>query len=134
MKIVFFFIFLKRLMFHISSQPFTETSRLLAQDSIIKTKQTQITLPVRRKAASKPLLKCQSLMDVKILVNVVSSKSAIEMTFIWRVKRSVMSLRPPPGGHIAVTKSWIEKEGWINFSFMYLTLSERTGTHWVAHF
>lgn len=44
-----------------------------------------------QKEASKPLLKCQSVMEVKILVSVSSSKESIEMTFKWRVRRPSIS-------------------------------------------
>ena len=63
------------------------------------------TFPSLENAESNPFAKCQSQIDVNIFVNVLSSKSAIETTFICRVNLSVISFRPPPGGHIAVTRS-----------------------------
>ena len=65
-----------------------------------------LTFPSLEKGASKPFPKCQSEMLVKIRVIVTSSNSSIEMTCRWRVKRPVMSLRPPPGGPIAPTNNY----------------------------
>ena len=64
-----------------------------------------LTFPRRVKMASKPLLKCQSTREEKILVMVVSSKDSIETMFRCRVKRPVMVFLPPPGGPMPHTKS-----------------------------
>lgn len=44
-----------------------------------------------QKEALKPLLKCQSVMELNILFSVSSSKESIEMIFKWRVKRPSIS-------------------------------------------
>ncbi|RMX48219.1 hypothetical protein pdam_00005426, partial [Pocillopora damicornis] len=66
---------------------------------------TQIKDVVLPKEESNPLAKCQSTMEVNILVMVLSSNESMDMIFIWRVNRSEMSLRPPPGGPMADTNS-----------------------------
>ena len=65
-----------------------------------------LTFPSLPKEESNPLAKCQSTMEVNILVMVLSSNESMDMIFIWRVNRSEMSLRPPPGGPMADTNSW----------------------------
>lgn len=65
-----------------------------------------LTFPSLPKDASNPLAKCQSTMDVKILVMVLSSNESIDMILRWRVNRPEISLRPPPGGPMAETNNW----------------------------
>lgn len=64
-----------------------------------------LTFPSLPKEESNPLAKCQSTMEVNILVMVLSSNESMDMIFIWRVNRSEISLRPPPGGPMADTNS-----------------------------
>ena len=66
---------------------------------------TNLTFPSLPKDASNPLAKCQSTMEVKILVMVLSSNESMDIIFMCRVNRSEMALRPPPGGPMAETKS-----------------------------
>ena len=66
----------------------------------------KLTFPSLPKDVSNPLAKCQSTMDVKILVMVLSSNESIDMILRWRVNRPEISLRPPPGGPMAETNNW----------------------------
>ena len=64
-----------------------------------------LAFPSLPKEASNPLAKCQSTMEVKIFVMVLSSNESMDMIFRCRVNRPEMSFRPPPGGPMAETKS-----------------------------
>lgn len=68
------------------------------------TSNNNLTFPFLTNDPSK-LAKCQSVIDVKILVIVESSNSFIDTTFKCLVKRLVISFLPPPGGPIAATSS-----------------------------
>ena len=63
------------------------------------------TFPSLLKMASNPLLKCQSTIEEKILVIVLSSKDSMEMMLKCRVNLPVMWFLPPPGGPMAATSS-----------------------------
>ena len=65
-------------------------------------------------------------MAVKMRVIVVSSNSSIEMTFICRNNRCVISLRPPPGGPIAPKNSYANKP-WILKKSTILARCENIG-------
>ena len=85
------------------SRVFDHTSQLQSRHCNITA--TNLTFPSLPKDASNPLAKCQSTMEVKILVIVLSSNESMDMILMCRVNRSEMSLRPPPGGPMADTKS-----------------------------
>ena len=82
-----------------------------------------VTFPFLTKGPSYPLAKCQSVIVVKIRVSVASSNSSMETMFKWRVKRLVMSLRPPPGGPMAVTSSCLKQH---KFYFNNIVLGKTT--------
>ena len=61
------------------------------------------TLAKRLSPISKPLLKCHSMIGVKIFCIVTSSNVSMLIRLKWRRKRCVTWLRPPPGGPIAAS-------------------------------
>lgn len=56
--------------------------------------------------ASKPLAKCQSKIEQKILSSVLSSKESIERINICLANLRETSSEPPPGGPMAATNNW----------------------------
>jgi hypothetical protein len=57
-------------------------------------------------SALKPLAKCQSMMEPKILSRVLSSNVSTERINMCRVNRPDISFEPAPGGPIAATSNW----------------------------
>jgi hypothetical protein len=55
---------------------------------------------------SKPLAKCHSMMEPKILSSVLSSNESIQRINMCRVNRPDISFEPPPGGPMAATNNW----------------------------
>jgi hypothetical protein len=56
--------------------------------------------------ASKPLAKCHSIMEPKIVSRVVSSNESIDRINMCQVNRLDISFEPPPGGPMAATNNW----------------------------
>jgi len=55
--------------------------------------------------ASKPLAKCHSMMEPKIVSRVVSSNESTERINMCQVNRPDISFEPPPGGPMAATNN-----------------------------
>jgi hypothetical protein len=56
--------------------------------------------------ASKPLAKCHSMMEPKIVSRVVSSNESTERINMCQVNRPDISFEPPPGGPMAAANNW----------------------------
>ena len=86
-------------------QPALNVSIYISID-LLKTLNSYLrTLEYLLSCVSKPLLKCQSMITEKILRIVSLVNDSIAITLKWRKNLEVISLRPPPGGPIAATKS-----------------------------